>query len=126
MKTRRKYDSSNRKSRTDFTVATLTAIAEDLKNGVIPLKRVTISDPESYGLRAVIRDTGLISFHVQYSIDDSRPYLMIGHHPDRTIKEARELAETIRILAEKGIDPQLGLHDRLVRELLEKGPKWKP
>lgn len=42
------------------------------------------------------------------------------------ISEARVLAKTVRLLAARGIDVQAGLHERLVRELTEKGEKWRP
>lgn len=101
-------------------------LARDLQDGTIPLKRITISDPDCVGLRAVIRDTGLISFHAHYQLDDSRPLLKIGEFPSTSIAEARELCRTVMSLADKGIDPQEGLHERLIRELKEKGDKWRP
>jgi hypothetical protein len=41
-----------------------------------------------------------------------------------TIEEARALTKTIRALAEKGIDVQSGLHERLLRELKAQGTRW--
>jgi hypothetical protein len=108
------------------------ALAEDLTSGRIPVPRFTVSDDEVPGLRAIIRNSGQISFHVQYSVrdddtgEDTRPYLKIGDYPKMKIGEARELARTIRTLANMNIDPQAGLHERLVRELKEKGAKWRP
>jgi hypothetical protein len=88
--------------------------------------RITVSDDMVPGLRAIVRDTGGISFHVQYTIGKSRPYLKIGEVPGTTIEQARALAKTVLALARQGIDPQSGLHERLLRELAEQGPKWRP
>jgi hypothetical protein len=110
-----------------FAPEVFEAIAADLKSGRIPLDRITVSDDVQTGLRAIIRNTGLISFHVNYdSPDGSRPYLKLGDHPGMTVKEARELARVVRALADKGIDPAAGLHARLIRELKEKGERWRP
>lgn len=114
------------KEANNFTVDTFEKLAKDLESGRIPLDRVTVSDNMQTGLRAVIRNSGLISFHVQYDAADSRPYLKLGNHPEMTITEARGLARTVRTLAGKGIDVQEGLHERLVRELKEKGDRWRP
>jgi len=111
---------------------TFRQLASDLSEGRIPLGRVTLSDdpkedPNAVsGLRAIIRGSGLISFHVQYEIEGSRPYLKLGDAEHMNLKEARELARTVRGLADMGIDVQAGLHERLVRELKEKGMKWRP
>jgi hypothetical protein len=112
--------------RTSFDVKTLEALAEDLKSGRIPLDRITVTDDQVPNLRAVIRNTGLVSYHVQYSVNGSRPFMKVGNFPDMPIKTARELAHTVTALAAKGIDPQAGLHERLIRELLDRGDKWKP
>lgn len=114
-----------------FTVETLEALADDLRKGRIPLDRVTISDDVQAGLRAIVRNTGLISYHVNYEVDDSRPYLKLGdHNPGHaghlSITEARHLATVVRSLAGAGIDVQAGLHERLIRELQDKGVRWKP
>lgn len=110
-----------------FDNKTLEGLAEDLQSQRIPLDRITVTDHEVANLRAVIRNTGLISYHVQYSLPDgSRPFMKIGNFPDMPIKTARELTRTVTSLAAKGIDPQEGLHERLIRELLEKGDRWKP
>jgi hypothetical protein len=87
---------------------------------------VTVSDRVVSGLRAIVRNTGEISYHVNYHVGNERPYLKIGQHPKTTIAEARELARTVLALAERGIDPAAGLHERLIRELKEKGEKWRP
>jgi hypothetical protein len=78
------------------------------------------------GLQAIIRRTGLISFHVGYNYGGSRPVLKLGVWPGMSIAEARSLATTVRELAEKGIDVQEGLHERLIRELQARGTDWRP
>jgi len=114
------------KSENKFTVAILEALADDLQKGRIPLDRVTVTDSMQVGLRAIIRNTGGISFHVNYEVGDERPYLKLGEHPDMTIAEARHLAKVVRSLGDLGINPTEGLHSRLIRELQEKGVKWRP
>ncbi len=109
-----------------FSLETLESLAHSLKTGLMKTDRVTLSDDMVPGLRAIIRDTGLISFHVQYSIGKSRPYLKIGDVPGMSVEEARKLARTILELARQGIDPQSGLHERLIRELTEQGANWRP
>ena len=47
----------------------------------------------------------------------------LGDHPDMSIAEARQLTRTVQTLAAIGIDPQEGLHERLIRELKAKGTK---
>lgn len=90
-----------------------------------PRRTTLLTDDVQPGLRAVIRK-GSVSFHVCYEVADRRPMLKIGEHPAMTVKEARELARTIRVLAANGIDPQEGLHDRLIRELKDQGTEWRP
>ncbi len=127
--TQRRNVSANREvepKRLQFSPKVFEALAQDLSSGRVPLPRVTITDPMTVGLRAIIRNTGLVSFHVHYEIGDSRPFMKIGDHPQMTVNEARELTRTIRGLADMGIDVQEGLHDRLIRELKEKGMKWRP
>lgn len=120
-------DKGGEKRVTSFDRETLEGLAEDLKTGRIPLDRLTVTDNEQANLRAVIRNTGLISYHVQYSLPNgSRPFMKVGNYPDMPIKTARELCRTITSLASRGIDPQEGLHERLIRELLDKGERWKP
>lgn len=110
-----------------FTEANLEKLADDLKQKKIPLDRVTVTDDLVQNHRAVVRNTGAISFHVQYrQSDGTRPYLKIGEYPDMSIRRARALAATIRSLVEKGIDPTDGLHKRLIRELEAQGDKWRP
>jgi hypothetical protein len=116
-----------REVRKRFDGKVFEALADDLKSGRIPLDRVVVSDDRTTGLRAIIRNTGAISFHVQYlSEDGSRPYILMGHYPDTTVDRARERARTIHTLAAKGIDPTAGLHARLLKELDRDGVRWKP
>lgn len=114
-----------------FSVATFEALANDLKSRRIPLPRMTVSDNVQVGLRVNIRDTGMITFHVQYEIEDkkgnkSRPYRAIGHHPDMSIAEARTLAKTIIALAGKGVDPFGDMDKRIIHELKRDGERWRP
>lgn len=129
--TKRRPAAKEREVNARFSGDTFEGLAKDLKEGRIPLDRVSLSDDRVKGLRVIIRNTGLISYHVQYDVEDkeghkSRPYLKVGDYPAMSIPEARKLATTIHELAGMGIDPQAGLHDRLVRELKEKGSKWRP
>ncbi len=110
----------------NFSVAALEKMAAIVRTMRLPNGRVTVSDNVQPGLRAIIRDTGGVSFHAHYEIDGTRPYLKIGGLPGTSIAEARELTKTILALAAKGIDPQAGLHDRLIRELTAKGAAWRP
>lgn len=114
----------------EFNVETFEKVARDLQKGTIPLDRVTVSDSEVAGLRAIVHDTGEISFHVHYRLDTGdgfiRPYLKIGNHPQMTVPRARKLAKTIIELGDEGIDVQEGLIDRLLRELEDKGTRWRP
>lgn len=114
-----------------FTEATLAAMAKDLKSRRLVLDRTTVSDDLVTGLRAIITKDGSVTYHASYHLGDTRPYLRLGvmdpKHPDHiSLDDARELTKTIKALADKGIDPQEGLHRRLIRELLEKGPRWRP
>lgn len=109
-----------------FTISWLQKLADGLTTGHMKTDRITISDDLVPGLRAIVRDTGGISFHVQYTIGKSRPYLKIGEVPGTTIEQARKLARIVLSLAKQGIDPQSGLHERLLRELAEQGDKWRP
>jgi hypothetical protein len=62
---------------------------------------------------------------MQYRVKDTRPSLLLGHFPKMKIEEARGIAATIEALADKGIDVQDGLHDRLIRELKQQGVNWR-
>jgi len=116
-----------------FEPETLKALAKDLQSGRIPMERVTVSDDMVTGLRAMVTKDGGISFHASYHFGDARPFLKLGNFhvspkdPDYiSIQDARELTKTIKALADKGIDPQQGLHTRLIRELKRDGTSWRP
>jgi len=109
-----------------FTIPWFQKLAEGLTTKRMKTDRITVSDDMVPGLRAIIRDTGGISFHVQYTMGKSRPYLKIGDVRGTTVDQARKLARTVLSLAKQGIDPQSGLHERLLRELAEQGDKWRP
>jgi hypothetical protein len=125
---------SGERGRSKFTPETLQALRNDVVTGRIPLAKVSISDDIQDGLRALIRKTGLITFHAHYTVGDERPYIKVGHYPmeddkkagQATIDDARQVTKTIRSLGDMGIDVQLGLHERLLRELRNKGTKWRP
>lgn len=128
---RRAAVSRGKQTDVKFNADTLKKLADDLQSGRIPLDRITISDEMQVGLRAYIRPSGQIAFHVQYPRPDGksrfdRNVMKIGDFPEMTIPEARELAKTIMSLAKMGIDVQEGLHERLITELKAKGPKWRP
>lgn len=110
----------------EFSVPAFKRLADSLSLRQMKTERVTISDEAVVGLRCIIRNTGAVSFHVQYSIAGARPYLKIGDVPGTTVDQARKLARTVLDLAKQGVDPQVGLHDRLIRELTEKGAAWRP
>lgn len=122
----RKKPANTERSRIKFSGPTFEGLAKDLKDGRTPLDRLTVSDDMQQGLRAIVRNTGLVSFHAHYDVDGSRPYIKIGDYPDMTVEQARAITKTIRALADMGIDVQAGLHERLIRELKEKGTKWRP
>jgi hypothetical protein len=114
-----------------FTEANLAAMAKDLKSGRIMLDRTVLSDDLVVGLRAVIRKDGDVAYHASYTLGDGRPFLKLGmldaKDPDHiSLAEARELTKTIKALADKGIDPQQGLHKRLIAELKRDGSNWTP
>ena len=90
-------------------------------------ERRRMSDPLQPGLRIQIYLEGQVSFIVEYKLPGikTRPHLTIGHWPQMSIQEARELAALIRDLGNKGIDVQEGLHDRLITELKRDGHKWR-
>lgn len=109
-----------------FTDVNLKRFSQDIISGRLPIKRPSISDDRVPGLRAIFRESGQISFHVQYSIGDSRPFLKIGDYPDMSIADARKIAEAIKHQATQGVDVQVELHTKLMRDLLTKGKSWKP
>lgn len=113
-----------------FDATTLLNIAKDLQAGKLPLERVRVSDDVVTGLRAVVNRSGLVTLHVSYEIGENRPFMLLGSlNKDTdnhiTIDDARNLARTVKALADKGIDVQDGLHRRLVKELKEQGTRWR-
>lgn len=113
-----------------FNEATFTELAQDLKSGRIPLDRIQVSDNEVSGLRAIIRNTGTITYHVNYMINtksgQQRTYIKIGDYPGINLSTARDRAEAIIALGKKGVDVQEALHDRLMREIDRDGQNWRP
>ncbi len=112
--------------RVEVTETLIKKMVGDMESGRLPLPQVTLSDSQANGLRTRISKNGTVTFHVQFFIGDSRPLLKLGDFPDMSLADARKLTNTVRSLAQKGIDPTDGLHKRLMRELLEKGDKWRP
>jgi hypothetical protein len=108
-----------------FTDKNFQRYANDLQNGNLTLPKVTLTHEN---LQVIIRNTGTISYHALYWTQDGvRTSLTLGHHSEgMRLPQARQLTETIRKLADRGIDVQDGLHKRLIRELTEQGEKWKP
>ncbi|WP_448043750.1 integrase arm-type DNA-binding domain-containing protein [Bradyrhizobium liaoningense] len=114
-----------------FTEANIAAMAKDMKSGRILLDRTVLSDDLVTGLRVVIRKDGTVAYHASYHFGDDRPFMKLGvidpKDPDYiSLNDARELTKVIKTLAAKGINPQEGLHRRLVAELLRDGVNWKP
>ena len=114
----------------NFTATLLEKMSHDVKSGRVPTTKnkpwVNVGDDRQPGLRAIVRKSGAVSFHAMYQIGDSRPMVTVGYFPDTSIETARHRTEIIRQLAKKGIDPQAGLHERLLEELDEMEDKWKP
>lgn len=113
-------------------------ILGEMQSGHIPMTRMVLSDKEGNGLRVIIRRTGSIAYHCHYFApeppdnretdedDAARPLLKIGTYPKTPVRTVRERAATITKLAEMGINVRWGLDDRLMKELDERGIKWKP
>jgi hypothetical protein len=101
-------------------------MSDALKSGRMKVDKVTFTDDMQPGLRAIVRNTGTVTFHAHYDFKGSRPMLKVGDLGETTVEEARELTKTIRALAAKSIDVQFGLHERLLRELRAQGTKWRP
>lgn len=115
---------------TRFTEENLELVAKDLQSGRLPLMRTQLSDDFVAGLRALVNKSGLISFHISYAVGDRRPFMKLGDlnkdSPDHiSLKDAREVAKTVKKLGDRGIDPQDGLLKRLVFELKRDGENWK-
>jgi len=115
-----------RPARQEFTPAFLEKLASQLQRGTIPLPQITVTDTEQPGLRALIRASGVVAFHVSYTIGETRPYTKIGELGTMTIDEARKIARTVQTLAEQGIDPFAGLIEARVKELQRHGARWRP
>jgi hypothetical protein len=117
-----------------FTEDMLLRTAKDLKSGRWPSERVRFADDVQPGLRAVINQSGLVTYHAQYEVDgkkERRGYMKIGDaNPDSddyiSLTKARARVKTIKALADKGIDVQDGLHKRLLKELDQQGADWEP
>lgn len=75
---------------------------------------------------ALMRDTGEISYHALYTVGDKRSSLRLGEHPDMDLSKAMKLARDISALGRMGIDPQEGLHQKLIKEIDAQGAKWRP
>lgn len=114
-----------------FTIERLEQLADDLKSGRIPLGRVTVGDDMVISLRATIRKTGAIAYHVIYkpgdtSDGDSPVWMKVGAHPEISIKQARARAVTIQALGEKGIDVRAELEKKMWKGIDEKGVNYRP
>lgn len=119
--------------RSKFNRDTLLAIAADMsKKHYEGVNRINLTDDLQPGLRALVQKDGRVSLHANYTVGDSRPMMMLRQINDSkapdyiTIEDARELTKTMRALGDRGVDPQSGLHARLIRELREKGTAWRP
>jgi Arm DNA-binding domain len=113
-------------AKTEFTEKMLTNMSDALKSGRMKVDKLTFTDDVQPGLRAIVRPTGTVTLHAHYDFEGSRPMIKVGEIPGTTVDEARSLTKTIRALAERGIDVQSGLHERLLRELKAHGTKWRP
>lgn len=112
-----------------FTIPVMQQLIEDMQSKRLPLPLVRLSDDQQQNHRAIVYNSGKISFHVQFRVkgkDGERPLLLIGDYPKMTIERSRKIARTIIALADKGIDPREGLHERLIREIETKGENWRP
>lgn len=108
-----------------FTAEMLLGMAAALKTGKLKTKQITLTDDIQPGLIAYVRESGIVALHAHYQVGKSRPMLKVAELPGGSIDDARKLTRTIRALAAKGIDVQDGLHERLMRELLEQGEDWQ-
>lgn len=120
----------------------LLAIKEEIESGRIkaPVNGFRITEG---GLQAVIRNSGTLSWYVNYIVtggsgkkekgssgrpkrEGNRTTMLIGHYPEITINRARHIAETIIELGRRGIDPMDGLHRSLIKSIEKHGLKWTP
>lgn len=114
-----------------ITEALLFRTVEELQSGRMPLERQRWSDDVAVGLRITVNFSGLITFAASYDIDNERHHMIIGSlNKERddyiTLEKARQRTKIIKGLAERGVNPQDGLHRRLLREIDEEGLKWEP
>lgn len=99
------------------------------KIAIMNKTRERLTDAHAPGLRVIAYPSGQVTFSVEYRIPGikTRMNVTLGYWPDTmSIHEAREVAETVRELGERGVDVQLGLHTRLVQELKRDGVNWRP
>lgn len=118
----------SRKPREDTEPLTDKLIQAAIKTAVKSKKRQRLSDGLAPGLRVNVYPDGKVALSVEYRLPGivTRPQVKFGEWPDMSIDEARELAATIRELASRGVDVQLGLHTRLAQELQRDGLDWQP
>lgn len=116
----------------EFTPHFLEGLAKQLKNQVIPLPHLTVTDAIQPGLRAMIRSSGVIAFHCSYAIKGDqgkkeRPYTKIGEFPAMSIPEARKLCKSIIEIAKAtGVDPFADLLEARIREIKKHGVNFRP
>lgn len=115
-------------------------VIDMMQSGVLKTHMFKMSDDGCKNLRAILRSTGHISYHVQYTAPPmpkdlapelkkawkSRPYLLVGYYPDTPLMKVRHRVEVIQALAERGIDVQLYGWEYLLQELDRRGLKWLP
>lgn len=110
----------------DFNIETFRELAEQFKSGTIPKNEQRIPKTRD-NLQVIVRKSGEISFHGMYTLPNGKgTSLLLGEDPEMTIERAQPIVRTLQRLADKGIDPQDGLHKRLIRELEKQGDKWRP
>lgn len=113
----------------------------DMQSGRWPSKRLHLTDTEGNGLRAIVRITGEVTYHCHYFAPKEvpsgvvlqegdpvggRPLQKIGSYPDTPVALVRERAAYITELAMRGYDFRWGLLSRALRDLDEKGLRWRP
>jgi hypothetical protein len=113
----------------------------DMQSGRNPLQRMHLTDTEGNGLRVIIRRTSKITYHCHYFAPDppedsddedfeiaggKRPLQKIGSYPATSVATVRHRAMVISTLAKNGIDFRWGMLPRLLKEIDEKGLKWRP
>lgn len=106
-----------------FNLETFHRLVEDMRSGRIPKAKMTMTEDN---LLVLLRNTGEISFHAIYTVGEKRSSLLIGEHPGMSLDRARRIADNVRAIAARGVDPQEGLHKRLISEIEAQGARWKP